>query len=107
MNSTKYVLALSLWARMRGLLGARPQWSTNTVLVLAPCKSIHTWCMRYPIDIAFADEKGKVLYAERDVMPWRIVSKRKAHFVLERPSCPNFPWFDVGDSLPFLLYGHP
>ena len=105
MNSTRFVLAVSLWDRMHGLLGARPRWNTNTVLVLAPCKSIHTWWMRYPIDIAFVDERGEVLYAERDVAPWRIVSKFGAHFVLERPSCADPSWFKAGETLPLALYG--
>ena len=101
-----FVLAFSLWSRLRGLLGARSRWEDGAVLVLVPCKSIHTWWMRYSIDIAFIDKNGVVLFAERDVGPWRVMSNRDACFVFERPSCQGSPWFEAGDAVPLRPYGH-
>lgn len=39
--------------RARGLLGTQPR---PELLMIAPCHSIHTFGMRYPIHIAFFDE---------------------------------------------------
>ena len=36
-------------------------------LLLRPCSSIHTFGMRFPIDVAFADREGTVLRVIRDV----------------------------------------
>ena len=104
MNSLSFVLAVSLLARLRGLLGPRPRWKANTILVLAPCKSIHTWWMLYPIDVAFVDKGGIVLSARREVAPWRVLSDHRACFVLERPCFPDSPWFEKGDTVPILSY---
>ena len=41
--------------RARGLLGTQPR---PELLMIAPCHSIHTFGMRYPIHIAFFDEMG-------------------------------------------------
>lgn len=105
MKNVSFVLAVNLWARLRGLLGVRPDWKANTVLVLAPCRSVHTWWMQYPIDLAFVDKDGVVLSAKRNVEPWRIISMRHACFVLERPSSPNCDWYETDERIPFLSYG--
>ena len=41
-------------------------------LVLRPCGSIHTFGMRFSIDVAFADERGRVLRVIPDLPPRRI-----------------------------------
>ena len=38
--------------RNQGLLG-RDAFATGSALVLAPCTSVHTWFMRFPIDVLF------------------------------------------------------
>jgi uncharacterized membrane protein (UPF0127 family) len=45
-------------ARRRGLLGRD---EIDGVLVLRPCRHVHTFRMRFPIDIAFCDVNGVVL----------------------------------------------
>lgn len=46
--------------RMRGLLG-RDHLEPDRALWLQPCKSIHTFGMRFAIDAAFLDRDGRVL----------------------------------------------
>jgi hypothetical protein len=41
-------------------------------LLIKPCSSIHTFGMRFPIDVAFADADGEVLRVIRDVAPRRV-----------------------------------
>ncbi len=44
--------------RARGLLGRD---GIDGVLVLRPCRNVHTVGMRFPIDVAFCDSTGVVL----------------------------------------------
>lgn len=50
--------AHSRGSRARGLLGRD---GIGGALVLAPCRSVHTVGMRFPIDVAYLDEQGFVL----------------------------------------------
>jgi uncharacterized protein len=53
-------LARSLPQRMRGLLG-RDELAANEGLLLDPCRSIHMFGMRFPIDAVFLDSDMRVL----------------------------------------------
>lgn len=75
------VVACTPWARLRGLIG-RPR--DDTVLVLAPCRSVHTFGMRCPLDVVFVDAQGRVLASYAGVPPHRVVSCPKAHIAIER-----------------------
>jgi uncharacterized protein len=69
-------------ARMRGLLGRRDLPRGEGVL-LRPAASVHTWFMRFPIDVVFLDRDLCVLKVVPDLAPWRIASGRGARAVLE------------------------
>jgi hypothetical protein len=56
--------------RMQGLL-SRDRASMTGVLVLRPCRQVHTLGMRFPIDVAFCDREGVVLRTAT-VPPWRV-----------------------------------
>jgi uncharacterized membrane protein (UPF0127 family) len=47
-------------SRKRGLLG-RDSLAAGAALLIAPCSSIHTFFMRFPIDVIFVDRTGRVL----------------------------------------------
>jgi len=68
--------------RMRGLLGKRDLRSDQGVL-LRPAGSVHTFFMRFPIDIVFLDRDGRVLRIAESVRPWRTAAARGAKAVLE------------------------
>ena len=68
--------------RMRGLLGRRGLGSDEGVL-LRPAGSVHTFFMRFPIDIVFLDRDGRVLRIAESVAPWRTAAARGAKAVLE------------------------
>lgn len=79
----KLILAESMGDRLRGLLG-RATLAADTGLLLRPCRSIHMWFMRFPIDAAFLDKKMQVLKIVRNLRPWQIAfAPRKTHCVLE------------------------
>ena len=92
------VVATSLTMRLSGLL-KRDRCTKGEVLLLAPCKSIHTFGMRSSIDVAFLDPSAKVLASERNMLPNKIRSHPKAVAVLERRSSPDGAWPLVGESL--------
>jgi uncharacterized protein len=76
-NATRHVelgrrvrVASSLLDRAIGLLATR-SLGAGEGLYLIPCKSIHTFFMRYPIDVLFLDAEGAVL-SEGTFNPWKI-----------------------------------
>jgi uncharacterized membrane protein (UPF0127 family) len=68
--------------RLRGLLG-RSELPAGEGLLLRPAASVHTWFMRFAIDVVFLDPELSVLAVRSDVGPWRIAGKRGARAVLE------------------------
>lgn len=104
LGDMRIVIATSIFTRARGLLGTSASWGDgNRILVLAPCKSVHTIGMRYALDIAFVDQHGIVLRSERNVGPGRLLSCRRAAFVLERPHNPEMLWPKNGDVVPYEI----
>ena len=69
---------------MRGLL-ARPQLLAGEGLLIAPCPSVHTFGMRYALDLVFLDSSGRVLKLVRGLPPWRMTACANAHATLELP----------------------
>ena len=58
-------------SRRRGLLG-RDGLAEGTALIIAPCPSIHTFFMRFPIDVIFASREGRIVKLCHGVRAWRI-----------------------------------
>jgi uncharacterized protein len=52
-------VAASRRQRMRGLVGRD---DVEGALVLRPCRHVHTFGMRFSIDVAFCDAAGRVLH---------------------------------------------
>jgi len=78
------LLARTWGARLRGLLLRPPLASdASEALVLEPCASIHTFGMRYPLDVVFVDAEGAVVGVRENVRPWRACMQRGARAVIE------------------------
>jgi uncharacterized protein len=75
-------VARNPFTRMRGLLGRRGL-AQGEGLLLQPAGSIHTFFMRFPIDVVFLDRDGRVLRVAESVRPWRTAAARGARAVLE------------------------
>ena len=76
------VVANKMLPRMRGLLGRR-SLPAGEGLLIRPAPSVHTFFMRFPIDVVFLSRAGEVLKVSADVGPWRARSCRGAYAVLE------------------------
>lgn len=57
--------------RLRGLM-FRPGLAQGEALVLVGDNTIHTFFMRFPIDVLYLDRKGRVLRLEEAMPPWRV-----------------------------------
>ena len=77
------VVARSPWRRLVGLALRRepPPYA----LLLPRCASVHTFGMRFPLDVAFFDSEGRLLRLVREVPPGRLVACRGAAAALEAP----------------------
>lgn len=64
-------LADRLWPRVKGLLGSNAL-PPGHGLVLKPCNSIHTYFMRFPIDVLFVDRSNRVIRAIAELKPNRL-----------------------------------
>jgi uncharacterized protein len=71
--------------RRKGLLG-RNNLEPGEGLWIAPCESVHTFFMRFAIDLVYLDRKHKVRKVRHSVGPWRISACITAHSVLELPA---------------------
>jgi uncharacterized membrane protein (UPF0127 family) len=69
-------------SRKRGLLG-RDRLAPGHALIIAPSNMVHTFFMRFPIDIVFAARDGRVLKVRSDVPARRIVGAFRAFAVIE------------------------
>jgi len=75
-------VASSPLARMRGLLG-RSGLESGEGLLLRPASSVHTFFMRFAIDVVFLTPDGDVVKVASNVRPWRAVGARGAKAVVE------------------------
>ena len=55
-------------------------------LWIVPCESVHTFFMKFPIDLVYLDKRRKVRKVRHAVAPWRLSACLLAHSVLELPA---------------------
>jgi len=72
-------------ARLRGLAW-RDRSRAGPGLLIPRCASVHTFGMRFALDLFFLDSAGRVIYVKRCVPPRRVVWCRAAAAVLEIPA---------------------
>jgi uncharacterized membrane protein (UPF0127 family) len=85
--------------RARGLLG-RNELGRGHGMLIRPTWSVHTWFMRFAIDVVFLDADLEVLKIARRLRPWRMAARWRAHSVLELAAgeCERLE-IQVGDRL--------
>lgn len=71
--------------RSKGLLG-RKGLGEGEGLWIIPCEAVHTFFMRFPIDLIYLDRKHRVKKVRDSVPAWRISGCLSAHSVLELPA---------------------
>ena len=64
-------VARSHWDRLRGLIG-RTVFGQGEGLWLPGTRAIHTFGMRFPIDVVFVDQHNRILYLMPSLAPGRV-----------------------------------
>lgn len=83
--ATRLEVASSGKTRRKGLLG-RDHLAPGEGLWIVPCESVHTFFMRFPIDLVYLDRRNCVRKVRSSVGAWRISACFSAHSVLELPA---------------------
>ena len=55
-------------------------------LWIVPCESVHTFFMKFAIDLVYVDKKNRVRKVRNAVPPWRLSVCLAAHSILELPA---------------------
>lgn len=72
-------------ARNKGLLG-RTSLPLGSGLWIVPCESVHTFFMKFPIDLVYIDRNKRVKKVRSNVGPWRLSACLSAHSIIELPA---------------------
>lgn len=79
------IAAFDSKTRRTGLLN-RDSFEHGSAMLIAPTNAVHTFFMRFAIDIAFVTREGKVVKACGSVRPWRIAGALRGFAVIELPA---------------------
>ena len=74
--------------RLRGL-AFREREDSGPGLLIPRCASVHTFGMRFALDVFFLDAEGTVISVRHAVPPRRIIWQRGSSAVLEIPVAPE------------------
>jgi uncharacterized protein len=100
--ATRLSVADTHWSRLRGLMGTSAgNFSAGSGLWIVPSHGVHTFAMRFPIDVIYLDEDRVVVHVEHALKPWRVAPVRwRAASVLELPGATLRPTgTGVGDKI--------
>lgn len=83
--ATRLEVADSGPKRNKGLLG-RDGLEDGGGLWIVPCESVHTFFMRFPVDLVYLDRTHTIKKVKNAVGPWRLSACFTAHSILELPA---------------------
>ncbi len=78
-------VASTAWSRLLGL-ALLSREAAGPGLLIPRCRCVHTFGMRFPLDLVALDVEGRVVELRRSVPPRRVARFRAATAVLELPS---------------------
>ncbi len=76
------------WSRLWGLMATEVgKFPKGHGLWIVPCRGVHTFGMRFAIDVVYLDARQQVVYVRENLPPWRIAPVRlSAASVVELPT---------------------
>ena len=87
------------WARFRGLQ-FRSALPAGRALFLVPCPSIHTFWMRFAIDVLFLNREGIIVDIRKNLKPWRICLPESTSFAVIEVTAGQLPTeLVIGDQV--------
>jgi uncharacterized membrane protein (UPF0127 family) len=104
--ATHVTLAATHWSRFRGLMcTTAAEFQPGDGLWIVPCRGVHTFAMKFPIDVLYLDRRKRVVHIQQHLRPWRVAKvSLRATSVLELPpgtlrSSPT----EVGDEVDIAI----
>jgi uncharacterized membrane protein (UPF0127 family) len=83
--ATAAIIADSSETRRTGLL-KHSSLPAGEGLWIVPCEGVHSFWMKFSIDVLYLDKSKKVRKIRHEMKPWRISACLPAHSVLELPA---------------------
>ena len=83
--ATTLLPALDSATRKTGLL-KHMSLADGEAMVIAPSNAVHTWFMRFDLDLVFVRRDGRVVKTRAGVKPWRMSAALRAFAVIEMRS---------------------
>jgi uncharacterized membrane protein (UPF0127 family) len=80
--ASRLIPAFESKSRTVGLL-RHTSLPAGDAMIIAPCDAIHTFFMRFPIDVVFVAKNGRVLKTRAAVKAWRIAFAFRAYATVE------------------------
>lgn len=97
--ATTVETAFDAASRKKGLLG-RDGLAEGAALVIAPCSGVHTFAMRFPIDVIFVRRDGRVVKVRRAMPAGRMSASLGAFATVEMSAgAADRAGLQVGDRL--------
>lgn len=86
--ATNLMLADTHWSRFRGLMATNAgDFEQGSGLWIVPCRGVHTFGMRFAIDVVYLNAEQRKVYVQENLKPWRMAPVRlAAASVVELPS---------------------
>ncbi len=92
--ATEMRIANTHLTRLRGLIGTRAgAFGFGQGLWIVPCHGVHTWGMRFALDLVYLDANDVVVHLEENVKPWRFAPIR-----MDTATVVELPWHTVWNS---------
>jgi uncharacterized protein len=92
--ATEMRLANTHIGRLRGLMGLRAaNFTFGHGLWIVPCHGVHTWGMRFSLDLVYLNDDNVVVHLEENVKPWRFAPIR-----MDTATVLELPWHTVWNS---------
>lgn len=100
--ATEAIKANNFFSKLFGLT-VRKKLNDKEGFLIENCSSIHTFWMRYSIDVIFLDKKNLVLAIYHNIKPFRVTPFiRNAYYALElKPGTIEKTSLEVGDLVQF------
>ncbi len=81
LTEPKVHMATGFFKRLAGLIG-KPYIAGYEFWCFPHCQQIHTFGMRFPIDVVFINKNREVVELLENLQPWRISKKVKGSFAV-------------------------
>jgi uncharacterized membrane protein (UPF0127 family) len=78
----RLVGAFDSQTRRTGLLG-HETFPAGSAMIIAPTNAIHTFFMKFAIDVLFVAKDGRIVKVRKALRPWRIAAAWRAYGVIE------------------------